>query len=219
MNVSFAVQHHPARAAMLAALLTRIGGDVDAPGDPEPDGQPNPWRCYRHTLQTTPPGATHRVVLQDDVEVCDGFRPAVEAAIAAQPARLLALFVGGRPVEHALALYRASDKGHSWAELRPDRWCPAVALCWPVEMIEPFLHYVEMQRWPAGFRADDEMIGRWLRTQGQGALATVPSLVEHPDVVPSLIGRRAWGGADVGRVAACYIGDCDVTTIDWNLGP
>jgi hypothetical protein len=47
-------------------------------------------------------------------------------------------------------------------------------------------------------------------------VATVPSLVDHPDTTPSLLGKRARGGVDRSRVASCWVGtECDPLTIDW----
>lgn len=217
-RVAFAIQHHPARAALLPGLLEALEGPVLVMSDPEPTGQPNPSRTYLHALRSFPDDSTHMVVLQDDVEVCSGFRAAASAATAAQPERVLVYFVGGRPVQAAHALYRASDAGKPFASIANHQWCPAVAVGWPRALAEAFLRYVDSQRWPVGFRADDEMIGRFLRTRGETALATVPSLVEHPDMEPSLIGLRTRYGRDLGRVAACYIGDCDPAGIDWTLG-
>lgn len=206
---------------MASGLAALVGGAVVL--DPDPDGQRGPWRTYRHVLETTPPDATHRMVIQDDAEPCDGFVDAMTAAVEAQPDRLVAFFVGGRPSEHARAVMNACSRDLAWAQLDYMRWCPVVATCWPAAMIEPFLGFVDQQRWPNRFQADDEIVGRWLRTIRERPLATVPSLVQHRDLVPSLKnGRRAQGGQDPGRVAACFVGDCDdcdPAAIDWSAGP
>lgn len=218
-HVSIAIQHHPARAELAEALLALLradGAHADLAADPDPDAAlRSPWRTYRHALETTPPNATHRLVLQDDVLVCDGFPAAAAAALAARPDRLVTFYVGGNARLAAARVTHAAAQGHAWADLRHFSWCPAVALAWPVDLIAPLLAYVDRQRWPETFRADDEIIGRYLRSAGALPLATVPSLVDHPDDVPSLIGTRARGGRDRGRIAACWIGDCDASAIDW----
>lgn len=185
--------------------------------DPRPEGMRSPWRTYRHALEATPVGATHRLVIQDDVQVCRAFVAAARRAISARPEHLISFYVGGYPQESARALFAACDRGEHWVQL-PLRWiCPALALVWPVEFIEPFLAYVDRQNWPERFRADDEIIARWLRIEHRPVLATVPSLVEHPDDVPSLIGRRASSGVDTNRIAACFIADdYDALEIDWS---
>jgi hypothetical protein len=221
MNLSVAIQTHPLRAEMAAELAALIpGSELAVDPDPSPESPPSPWRTYRHALERTPAGATHRLIVQDDVAPCPHFLEAVEAAVAARPGRMLSFFVGGNPAEASRAVYQACDRGESWAELSNMNWCPVIALAWPAAFVAPFLAFVDAQDWPDAFRSDDEIVGRWLRHSGKLALASVPSLVEHPDVVPSLIGLRARGGEDPGRVAACLIpDDCDARTIDWTLGP
>lgn len=189
--------------------------------DPDPDGVRSPWRTYRAALESTPHFATHRLILQDDVTLCRDFLEVATRAITAQPERLISFFVGGLPREHARMVLRGCERDLSWAELDCKRWTPALALAWPVEMIRPFLDFVDRKEWPeAALRADDEIIGKFMRHENLLPLATVPSLVEHEDVVPSLIGRRHRAGRDSSRVAACFIHpDCDPLSIDWTLGP
>lgn len=216
--ISFAVQHHPSRAPMGADLAATVGG-ADVVCDPDPDGFRSPWRCYRHCLETTPQDATHRVVLQDDVLPCPGFREAAEAAIRAQPDRLITFFVAGAPREYRDSVYRACNASRPFAELRNSRWTPAVALAWPKAMIAPLLEFVDAQNWPQVFRADDEIIGRFTRHAEVQVLATVPCLIEHPDEVASTVGMRAAAGRNLDRVSCCFIGDCDPATINWALPP
>lgn len=219
MHLAIHVQHHPKRAHLLPALLAALGG-AEVVTDPDPNGRPNPWRCYEHALRLTPALATHVAVIQDDCVPAPGFRPALEAAVRARPDRLIVAFVGGAPFEHARALWRASDAGHQWAELDNFRWCPVVANVWPRRLIQPCLDAVAANGWARLFTADDEIIGQAVRYLGETALATVPSLVEHADVHESLVGRRAMGGKDRGRVGACQPGpDCDLAAIDWTVGP
>lgn len=207
-RVSFAVQAHPARADLAEALALEIRGQVVY--DPEPESPiPSPWRTYRHLLETTPGWATHRFQIQDDCTPCPHLHEAVQNAVRAQPHSLLVFFVGGNPHHYALAVQEACGRDETWVTLPYGHWCPAVSTCWPVEMIDPFLTWVDEQRYPEGFTADDEIIGRWLHDARLFPLAAVPSLVQHHDVGASLNGRRAWAGEDPGRVAACWVGDCD----------
>lgn len=204
VRLSAAVQSHPKRAGAARVLADQIGAEIVA--DPEPDGFPSPWRTYRLALERTPATATHRMIVQDDVVLCGHFNTAVAAALREQPDRMLVLFHGGQPRENLPVLQRAQDQGEPWAALNPARWIPAVAVVWPTRIIAPFLRFVDEQGWPPQFHADDEIIGRGLRALGEQAVATVPSLVEHPDIVPSLVGLRAKGGEDKGRIAAHFTG-------------
>lgn len=214
--LSAAIQHHPARAGLAATLLAELDGLAELVPDPDPHGQmPSPWRTYRRCLETTPPGATHRLVLQDDVLPCPGLIHHAARVASAWPDRLITLYVGGNLRLGAARVLHAAREGRPVAELQQFSWVPAVALLWPAGMIEPFLRWVDERNWPPAFRADDEIVGRWLRKTGHVPVATVPSLVDHPDDQPSLIGTRARGGRDHGRIAVCWIGECDPLHIDW----
>lgn len=226
VRLSIAIQHSPVRDGLVADLVADLAappGMVDLATDPAPppdDAPPtsplrSPWRTYRHALETTPPWATHRLVLQDDVIACPGFAAAAAAALLARPDRVVSFYVGGNARLAAARVTHAAAQGHAWATITRYDWVPAVALAWPVRLLPPFLAWVDQQQWPPSFRADDQIIGMFLRRQGEPLLATVPSLIDHPDDVPSLISNRARGGRDRLRVAACWIGDCDPAGIDW----
>lgn len=216
------IQAHPARAEMAERLAVECGGAVVI-YDPDPDTAPrSAWRCYRAVLDyavTRAAHITHVCVLQDDVTLCRNFTAAMNAAVAARPDRLIALFVAGQPHDHVQAVWAAAERDEPWARLPNDRWFPVVAAVWPIELVPALITYVEGQTWPANFKADDEIVGRFLRSAKLDALATVPSLVQHEDMVPSLLGKRSRGGNDPSRVACCWVGDCDPLTIDWTTGP
>ena len=228
MNVVITVQAHPRRAEMAATLAAETVGMVVF--DPEPHGaRASPWRTYRHCLKSAPGyasgfatagSATNVLVLQDDAQVCGRFPETFRNAVAARPDRVLVFFVAGNPIEHSRAVLQACQRDEPWAAIDTNRWCSAVATCWPVRHIHPMLRFVDAQRWPESFVADDEIIGRYLRHAGERPLASVPSLVQHPDMVPSLVGRKDRHGTDPGRVAACFADPgCDLTAIDWTRGP
>lgn len=150
--------------------------------------------------------------------ICDGFLDAAHAAIEARPDRVICFFVGGGTHSHARPVRFAADAGERWVELSNQSWVPVVATVWPAGLIEPMLDWVPRQNFPPAFTADDEICGRFLRSVGQFALATVPSLVEHPDTEPSLVRRQITGGLDPSRRAAVWVEDlgfCDGRQIDW----
>lgn len=221
IRLSVAVQHHPVRTALLDALLVALSGcDVEVVSDPDPDGVRSAWRTYREALETTPAWASHRLVVQDDATPCRDFTKVVERAITARPGRMLALCVCGNALATVPVIYRSAQNDESWAVLNSRQWVPAVAVVWPVRMIEPGLAFVDKQHWPEGFNADDEIIGRIVNHLEEHVLCTVPSLVEHNDLEPSAAGERTMYGRDPGRVTACPPpADCDLLSIDWARGP
>ncbi len=201
---------------MAEALHEAVGGEIVY--DPDPHSIRSAWRTYRHALETTPAGVSHRLVVQEDATVCPGFLRVVTAAINARPDSMVCLCVCGDPWTSAQAVIDAGWKGLCWAKIDPTLWVPAIALSWPVRLIQPALEWVDEQGWPSQFSADDEIIGRVMRQLSEPVWATVPSLVNHLDLVNSVGARHTRRGQDPGRVAACPWPDgCDLTQIDWTV--
>jgi hypothetical protein len=202
---------------MAEALRARLDAS-EIVWDPDPDAQVrSPWRTYRHALRTTPGWATHRLIVQEDIEPCRNFLATVKLVAARRPQEIVSFFVAGSPTTGRLAVEEACKTGARYAEFPSGTWVPAIALLWPVRIILPFLTWVSMQQWPETFSADDEVIGRGLTALRETVWATVPSLVEHPDTEPSVVARRRhMAGADLDRVAACLIyDDLDPLSLDW----
>lgn len=222
MNVSIAIQAHPSRTALVDALRASLPSS-DAVFDPDAQSPlVSPWRTYRAALESTPEDASHRLILQDDVQIASrNFAEAVDLIAAAWPDHLVTLFLANAPRLSARALFAACGRGDRYAMIPTKPWVPAVALLWPRALIAPVLEFVDEQTWPAAFCADDEIIGRAMTALYKPLVATVPSLVEHPDEVPSLLGpRRNYAGKNLSRIAACFIDDdLDPLDFDWSLRP
>lgn len=211
--IAVRVQHHPARDALLPPLLADLPG-AEVVADPDPDRDRNPWRTYRACLERPlPVGATHLLVLQDDVRLCRNFLPAVELLAGEEP---LALFLGGAP-QHSARNALAKPR-YSIVPLHGASFVPVVALLWPRAHVASVLSWLQTAKLPggSGARSDDAIIGRWSRKTRTQVWATTPSLVEHPDVSESLIGKKAGAGRIVWRVAHHWIGpEADPLAQEW----
>lgn len=159
-----------------------------------------------------PDWATHRCIIQDDVWVCPDFTAAVERAVESRPDDILTFWHGEHPRENIFRIGAAMTAGEPWAELNVARFVPVVASCWPRELAECFLPWVDEQDWPPEFVADDEIVGRFARACEVRCFTSCPSLVEHSDE-PSVMLRAQ--RCDEGRRAAFYIGEDDPLVIDW----
>jgi hypothetical protein len=205
-DLSIAVQHHPSRQHLLGPLLARLG-ECEIVSDPDPDGKPSPLRCYLEALRRTPSSASHRLVVQDDTWPVSDFRAKAESLLEERPDGLVCFFVPGSAGGGMNRVRRASIAGERWARLGAGGWIPAVATCWPCHLIDPFLEFAAHPKFVKE-RADDGMIARFVKHQRRAlkieVWATVPSLVEHPDLVPSLIGKRHGAGTIRWRVAALF---------------
>lgn len=154
------------------------------------------------------------LIIQDDAVPCPGLADALPLLVAARPERVLCLWHGSRPRRSVIRMMQAAERCESWSVVQDEDWLPLVATVWPAPLARAF--YADSLL--PGFRAriaDDEVAGLWLSHHGQYALASVPSLVQHPDDVPGLISRRRNPSP---RTAACFIGSYDALSIDWTTG-
>lgn len=204
---------------MAERLLEQLPGAVIA-YDPEPDSLlKSPWRTYRHAIQAAPVDATHILVIQEDATPCRGFHQALSRVVAARPDRIIVLCVCGNAHYARGAVQQACERGQSWAELPRAQILPVVATVWPAETARELVAWVDEQGWHEKFAADDERTRHFLDAQQLVACATVPSLVDHEDMIPSLMSRRQRYGTDPARRAFLFIDrdcDCDVAQIDWS---
>lgn len=198
---SIAIQHHPSRAHLLGALRARLG-DCEVVRDPDPEGPRSALRTYRLALARTPRDAEHRIIVQDDAWPVSEFRALAVAAIRERPEHLIAFFVPGLG-QHRHAMKAAADRGEQWARLPRADFAPTVALCWPRELALDFVDWSE-EKFPGPQMGDDGPVGAYARARKLEVWATVPSLVEHPNTEPSLLGKPSKGSANRGRVAALY---------------
>jgi len=202
VSLAVVVQHHPKRARLLDTLLPALG-ECDVISDPEPDGPPSPIRTYLACLRAMPPWATHLLIVQDDVFIQSphGFVQKVALKVAERPDSLVALFLAGAPARSARLAQQAHRRGQSWVLMAPNDWTPTVATVWPRVLARRFLAWCDDH--PRLIKmGDDSVTGAWTTVENVPVWATVPSLVEHPDVEPSLIRRKAGAGKNRFRIAA-----------------
>lgn len=216
MKIHARVQHHPSRAHLIPELLHRLDGlaveVIEHCSTP-----PNPWAGYRRCMAAPPSYATHLLIVQDDVQICHNFVPAVKQIAEANPDAPVCLFLGRLPADTKPRVHQAMKMGRRYVTLSWRSFLPIVAVLWPVAKLVEFREWTEAFPYLPGTReprSDDAMAGRWKMVTRQMVRATVPSLVEHPDEELSTVGLRAqWGGKP--RVAA-YLAD-DASAFDWSM--
>jgi GR25 family glycosyltransferase involved in LPS biosynthesis len=167
---------------------------------------PNPWEGYKRCLtldQTLGKSITHLCILQDDVTVAENFAPALEQIAASNPDTPVCLFLARLPRRTSVEATRALKDGRRYVDLHFRDFCPVVGMLWPVEKARHLMEWQKTARFPGKLppRSDDAVVGHWMRHSKQTIRACVPSIVQHPDMEPSLIGRKPAWGKDSGRVA------------------
>ncbi len=201
MNLATRVQHHPSRAHLLDALLPRLDG-LAPQVITDPGGkQRSTWRTHRLCLESVPDDATHLLCVQDDAWPCNGFAAAVRAAIDERPDRILCLFVSG--IGHiARAVGLARKRGERWMDMPPISYVPVVAVVYPAEHARAIPAFADKRRVSVG-RTDDAVIAMYTRAHRVAVSAPLPSLVEHLDGEPSILGMPSGRGAPH-RLAAWF---------------
>jgi Ankyrin repeats (3 copies) len=181
------VMAHPARLDAAEGLRrSHPELELEVVVDPLPAGRPSALRTARVAWSAVGRGASHHLVVQDDVALCPGFPGRVRAAIEAAPRAALGFFTEwGSRTSSVLRL--AALLGKSWAEVA-DPAVPTQALVLPADVAAGFDEFAERE--PGDDLMDDTVMRSYLRALGVPALVSVPNLVEH-DLAPSLLGNDA----------------------------
>ena len=148
-------------------------------------------------------GATHILILQDDMYPCDTF---------IENARLAATAVPNKPVQ----LF-SMRKGIQEAAARGDRWVRSPCGVWggstilPVEWIQPFLKWIRKCVRPDAPGTDDGRLGLYLHANNLGdTWHTCPPLLQHVCAPASLIAHN-----NATRISSAYRRDQPV--YDWTV--
>jgi len=224
VRLSAAVMTHPARvdsARHIAASLPQLNPTVVVDTDP---GKPE--SCLRNSRRAwgaCDPTATHHLVLQDDIEVCEGFAERLVRALAAKPEQALCLFTEqGSYTSYAVRMAALASRS-----LAPvlDHYVPTVALAMPAGVARSFA-----QDDDESAVQDDVALLTLLDRLGVRANILVPNLVEHTGEA-SFVGndhmgarRAAWfrreqtpaGSADAG-FEDCLAADVPFVATDSGL--
>lgn len=182
ITLSVVVMHHPRRRDRIPALIDACRPlAVRVIADPEPDGPPSPLRTAKRAWASIASGATHHVVLQDDILPMTGFAEHLSRALAARPANGIALSVQQTSPRNSYAVRRAALVGRAFAGMSAVEWTPTLALALPVATARALAGF--LARHPDDDVDDDQLVTAFSAEHGVSVIATVPNLVQHADVV------------------------------------
>jgi hypothetical protein len=213
IRLAVAIMAHHSRADRIPLLLERLKPctDVHVEIDQESVG---PWPIAQRCWRSFPRDATHCLILQDDVRLCQDFYVGASRAIRHTPNSPIAFYANHR------AISRARESGLSWAPIPSSHFLGGVwgqAQCIPRNYVDPFLRWYENRPEDVNPefndpKADDWILGQFLRRNKKQVWATVPSLVEHDCPSESLIGF-----SNRTKVARWYLGDDkSALSVDWS---
>ncbi|MFE0457842.1 hypothetical protein ACFW1A_01110 [Kitasatospora sp. NPDC058965] len=170
--------------------------------DPDPDGPPATLRTARLAWGAVAAGATHHLVLQDDVELCQGFAEAVHRAVVAGPVGPLSFFANWASRSGQM-LRLAALSGAGWAPVL-DEYVPAQALLLPAGLAAEFARYAQTLHFTV---PDNQAMSAFLAAKQLNTYVSCPNLVEHADGAGSLLSHDVMFGV---RSSVLYPRDVDV---------
>ncbi|WP_380282254.1 hypothetical protein [Kitasatospora purpeofusca] len=168
--------HPKRRHAAEQMALAAPPGALRVVMDPDPTGTPSVLRTALAAWDAIEDGATHQLVIQDDMLLSESFFERVHLAIDAMPDAALALFALWDS-RNGAAIRFGAMAGARWIGA-VNEYFPCVAIVLPRAVAEGFVRYgrERLGAWP-----DDILMNRYLRDGGVPRYVSVPNLTEHQD--------------------------------------
>ncbi|MER7701979.1 hypothetical protein ABTX81_03625 [Kitasatospora sp. NPDC097605] len=176
-QLSGVVMTHPKRRpAAEHVVQTSPPGALRVVMDPDPTGTPSVLRTALAAWEAIEDGATHQLVIQDDMLLSESFFERVNDAVAAMPDAALALFALWDS-RNGAAIRFGAMAGARWVGA-VNEYFPCVAIVLPRAVAEGFVRYGRQRlgAWP-----DDILMHRYLTDHGVPRYVSVPNLAEHQD--------------------------------------
>ncbi|MFE2104928.1 NAD-dependent epimerase/dehydratase family protein [Kitasatospora sp. NPDC059463] len=197
-QLSGAVMTHPKRRHAAERMAQAAPpGALRVVMDPDPTGTPSVLRTALAAWDSIEDGATHQLVVQDDMLLSESFFERVDQAVAAMPDAALALFALWDS-RNGAAIRFGAMAGARWVGA-VNEYFPCVAIVLPRTVAEGFVRYgrERLGGWP-----DDILMHRYLTDLGVPRYVSVPNLAEHQD--HGSISGNAFRGP---RRSVCFLPD------------
>lgn len=189
IRLSTVVMAHPSRGHQAEQLQRRHPElNIQIVLDPEPNGEPATLRTAKLAWSTISEGATHQLVMQEDVQLCNNFAATAHQALQVAPEGAIAFFANWI-MTTSQAIRLAAFAGASWTPV-VDSWVPTQALVLPAPLAREFAGFAE--RYPIT-KPDNYAIAEFLGEHGLKTYVSVPNLVEHRPAQSVLHNDLFWG--------------------------
>ncbi|MFI2214233.1 hypothetical protein [Streptomyces sp. NPDC020141] len=176
-RISGAVMTHPKRLPAARRLAESAPpGALRVVMDPDPAGRPSVLRTALAAWSSVEEGATHQLVVQDDMILSDSFFERARAAVEEMPDAALALFALWDS-RNGAAVRLGAMAGARWVGA-VNEYFPCVAIILPRRVAAGFVAYgrQRLDAWP-----DDILMYQYLRANRIPGYVSVPSFAEHED--------------------------------------
>ena len=149
--------------------------DDDVIYDDRPNGGKAIYTVEKAWYEPIPEGVTHRLVIQDDVIVCDDFITIVNKMINTHPDAVFALFPNA---------YRKYEKLNVFKELNTPyirgKGFSGNAILMPVKYIDPCFKSIHSVYGDKFFnQIEDQCMHKWIREHDISVINTCPAIVQH----------------------------------------
>ncbi|MER7847685.1 hypothetical protein ABTZ03_27515 [Kitasatospora sp. NPDC096077] len=176
-RMSGSVMTHPKRLDAARRLAAGApAGALSVVVDPDPTGKPSVLRTALAAWSAIEEGATHHLVVQDDMILSESFFERAHRAVEAMPDAALALFALWDSRNGAAVRFGALA-GARWVGAVGE-YFPCVAIILPREVAAGYVEFASRHlfAWP-----DDILMDRYLRATDVPRFVAVPNLAEHDD--------------------------------------
>lgn len=214
--LSIAIAHTPtvARWHLIRDLERSMGGATRinamsvryaVVADVNQRGYAGIWPTMGAAMASIGHGATHHLVMQDDVLACRNYLRAVHMLIGRRPDDIIQLFS-----MRTTLIDTVRERGNNWWTCTGNVYTQAMV--WPVDVVRDFLRWERAHIDPR-FPNDDQRISMYNLFHNRKIWCTTPCLVEHVGFDRSEIGHPATQN----RVARWFLGDDDPLALDWSV--
>jgi hypothetical protein len=189
IRVSTVVMAHPDRRDQAERLRREHPElDIEIVFDPNPGRKAATLRTAKLAWSRVREGASHHLVLQEDVELCEDFANAMIQALRVAPAGAISFFASWA-MSTAQAVRLAAFAGASWTPV-VDPWIPTQALVLPAPLARRFAAHAERY---SDDKPDNRVMAEFLAEHGLTAYVSIPNLVEHGSAKSLLLNDLLWG--------------------------
>lgn len=166
--------------------------------DDRPNGGGTLYTCRKCWEAPIPDGVTHRLVLQDDVLLCDNFVDIMNMIVNTHPEFIFTLFCPRIRFENALpdSPYIIINGCNTWGQ----------GIMMPISYVKPVFEFVDAEL-GSDFPFDDGVYSWWAQREKVYIASTIPSTIQHLCPTESTLGynnknkvTKVWTGPDLSGV-------------------
>nr|DAE15397.1 MAG TPA: hypothetical protein [Siphoviridae sp. ctdcr45] len=182
--IDIRIMAHPKRADNVSRLLQQLKlPEAAVCWDDRPTGGDAMYTARKAWTANAPKGATHRLVLQDDVEISNNFLDIVRKAAKLHPWAVHTFITFERLDGYANPTgtpYYAVDS------------VPGPAIMMPIRLVPRMISYCDAMKDAAIGKHNDLLISEWCRRNRIKMIATSPCIVQHIGDVSLLPASYDW---------------------------